>query len=82
MRVFNDRGSLTLTVAVSTDVQPGLVAMPFGWWHGNGADERGVNALTNPAVHDGIGSAAFHENLVEIELVPPGPRGNQNEQFS
>ena len=82
VRVFNDRGSLTLTAAVSTDVQPGLVAMPFGWWHGNGADERGVNALTNPAVHDGIGSAAFHENLVEIELVPPGPRGNQNEQFS
>jgi anaerobic selenocysteine-containing dehydrogenase len=82
VRIFNDRGSLTLTAAVSTDVQPGLVAMPFGWWHGNGEDERGVNALTNPAVRDGIGSAAFHENLVEIVLGPPGPRRNQNEQFA
>jgi anaerobic selenocysteine-containing dehydrogenase len=78
VRVFNDRGSLTLKATISTDVQPGLMAMPFGWWHRNGADKRGVNALTNPVVRDGIGSAAFHDNLVEIERVPPESRGNQN----
>lgn len=66
--VCNDRGSLTLTATVSTDTQPGLVAMPFGWWHRRGTDQRGVNALTNPAVQDGIGSAAFHENLVQVAL--------------
>jgi anaerobic selenocysteine-containing dehydrogenase len=69
VRVFNDRGSLTLTATISTDVQPGLVAMPFGWWHRNGADTRGVNALTNPAVRDEVGSAAFHENLVQVVRV-------------
>ena len=75
VRVFNDRGSLTLKAVASTDVQPGLVAMPFGWWHRNGADKRGVNALTNPVVQDGIGSAAFHDNLVEVERVPPDVPG-------
>ena len=82
VRIFNDRGSLTLTATISTDVQPGLVAVPFGWWHRNGADNRGVNALTNPAVRDQIGSAAFHDNLVEVERIPPDPRGNQNETNS
>lgn len=79
VRIFNDRGSLTLDAAISADVQAGLVAMPFGWWHRNGEDKRGVNALTNPNVRDEIGSAAFHENLVEVERVPPDTRGNQNE---
>ncbi len=82
IRIFNDRGSLTLAAVISTDVQPGLVAMPFGWWHRNGADKRGVNALTNPEVQDGIGSAAFHENLVEVERIPPDSRGNPNERNS
>jgi anaerobic selenocysteine-containing dehydrogenase len=79
VRIFNDRGSLTLESAISTDVQPGLVAMPFGWWHRNGADKRGVNALTNPVVQDGIGSAAFHDNLVEIERIPPDAPGEPDD---
>lgn len=79
VRIFNSRGSLTISAVISTDVQPGLVAMPFGWWHRNGGDKRGVNALTNPVVRDGIGSAAFHDNLVEVERVPPDRRGHQHE---
>jgi anaerobic selenocysteine-containing dehydrogenase len=70
VRVFNDRGALTLAVTISEDVQPGLVAMPFGWWHRYSPDSRAVNALTNASVAaDGMGSAAFHENLVEVAAV-------------
>lgn len=79
VEVFNDRGSLTLRALVSDEVQPGLTAMPFGWWHRNDStsdrtDKRGVNALTSPIVGTGdaatspgrSGSAAFHENLVQV----------------
>ena len=68
--VENDRGRLTLTARVSSDLQPGLVTMPFGWWHRSSPQERGVNALTNGVVPaDGVGSAYFHETLVEVMLV-------------
>ncbi|MFV0525310.1 MAG: molybdopterin-dependent oxidoreductase [Acidimicrobiales bacterium] len=70
VRVHNDRGSLTITAHVGTDGQPGLVTMPFGWWHRSSPEGRAVNALTNPAVaDDDQGSAFFHETLVEVEPV-------------
>jgi anaerobic selenocysteine-containing dehydrogenase len=69
VEVSNDRGSLTLAASISDAVQPGVVAVPFGWWHGSSPQRRGVNALTNPAHdRDGTGSAYFHENLVEVAL--------------
>lgn len=71
--VTNDRGTLTVTATISDDVQPGLVALPFGWWHRHSADDRGVNALTNPTTApDDLGSAAFHETLVEVTAANPG----------
>ena len=72
VRVFNHRGALFVTAAVSDRLQPGLVTMPFGWWAGS-ADGRTVNVLTNAAVggHDSdVGSAAFHDTLVEVEPAP------------
>lgn len=70
VRVYNDRGELTLTAKISDAVQPGLVSIPFGWWHRATPEGRAVNALTNPALPaDDIGSAFFHENLVEVERV-------------
>ena len=66
VRVFNDRGSLTVAAAVSEVVQPGMVSMPFGWWHRSTPEGRGVNALTNPSTPDGQGSAAFNETLVQV----------------
>lgn len=70
VRVANDRGTLTVTATLSDEVQPGLVALPFGWWHRHSVDDRGVNALTNPMVSaDDVGSAAFHETLVEVARV-------------
>jgi anaerobic selenocysteine-containing dehydrogenase len=68
--VFNDRGSLTLTSAISSDVQPGVTAIPFGWWNRHTPNQRGVNVLTNPTTPaDDIGSAAFHDTLVEVQLI-------------
>ncbi|MCP5035850.1 MAG: molybdopterin-dependent oxidoreductase [Actinomycetia bacterium] len=68
--VHNARGSLTLAATISDVVQPGVVATPFGWWHRHTPDRRGVNVLTNPATPgDGIGSAAFHDTLVQVERV-------------
>jgi anaerobic selenocysteine-containing dehydrogenase len=65
--VFNDRGRLTLTAGVTDEVLPGVVAVPFGWHHRHTPQGRAVNALTNPALpEDDLGSAAFHDTLVEI----------------
>jgi anaerobic selenocysteine-containing dehydrogenase len=70
VRVHNGRGSLTLPATVSEALQPGVVAVPFGWWHHHSPDRRGVNVLTNPTVTgDGIGSAAFHDTLVQVDRV-------------
>ena len=67
VEVFNDRGSLTLAAALSGDLQPGVVSIPFGWWHRHAPEQRGVNVLTNPTVPaDDLGSAAFHDTLVEV----------------
>jgi len=70
VRVHNDRGELTLTAEVTDDLQPGLVAIPFGWWHRSTPEGRAVNALTNPRVGaNDRGSAHFHETLVEVSAV-------------
>jgi anaerobic selenocysteine-containing dehydrogenase len=70
--VFNDRGQLSVRVEISTDVLPGVVAMPFGWHHRHTPQGRAVNALTNPRTpDDDHGSAAFHETLVEVARSPP-----------
>ena len=61
--VFNDRGSLSLTCTISEDVQPGLIAIPFGWWNTKVGGGRGVNVLTNPELPaDAIGFIAFPDN--------------------
>ena len=78
--VRNDRGSLTLAAALTTDMQPGMVAIPFGWWNNTTPESRSVNALTNADVSaDDQGSAAFHDTFVEVSaqrmLSPPAPRG-------
>lgn len=67
VRVHNDRGSLTLAVEVTDDLQPGLVAIPFGWWNRSTPEGRAVNALTNPRVgDDDRGSAYFHDTFVQV----------------
>ena len=36
-------------------------------WEVTGRDGRGVNAPTNPGLGRRLGSAAFHDTLVEVE---------------
>ena len=67
VRVFNDRGSVEMRAAVVDRVQPGLVTMPFGWWANATSVGRGANALTNPSLGRQIGSASFHDTLVQVE---------------
>lgn len=68
--VSNERGELTLTAQISDQLQVGLVAMPFGWWHRSTPEGRAVNALTNPAVRpDDRGSAFFHDTYVEVTCI-------------
>jgi anaerobic selenocysteine-containing dehydrogenase len=67
----NDRGAITLAAEVTDDLQPGLVAIPFGWWNRSTPEGRAVNALTNPCVpDDDRGSAFFHDTLVQVTPVP------------
>jgi anaerobic selenocysteine-containing dehydrogenase len=75
VRVHNDRGALTLVAEVSDDLQPGLAAMPFGWWNRSSPEGRAVNALTNPCVAgDDHGSAFFHDTLVEVTRIGEGAK--------
>ena len=68
VRVSNDQGELTLGVQISDQMQPGLVAIPFGWWNSSTPQRRSVNLLTNAAVReDDRGSAYFHDTYVEVE---------------
>ncbi len=68
VRVRNDRGSLTLRAELLDDLQPGLVAIPFGWWGRSTPEGRAVNALTNASLPaDDRGSAYFPDTLVEVE---------------
>ena len=72
VRVTSERGRLTLTAALSDDLQAGLAAIPFGWWNGHTPEGRSVNVLTNPTPPaDGPGSAAFHDTWVEVERLAP-----------
>ncbi len=74
VRVHNERGAITLTATVSSRLQPGLVSIPFGWWHQAVPEGRSVNVLTNPAVpDDDTGSAAFHDTWVEVTPLAPSP---------
>jgi len=72
-RIFNDRGELTMRVRVSERVQPGLVAIPFGWDAGSLPGQRSANALTNATIGDAGGGSAFHDNLVQIEPASTTP---------
>jgi anaerobic selenocysteine-containing dehydrogenase len=66
--VFNDRGRLTCKAKVTTDVMPGLVAIPSGYWRSGGPSKTSVNVLAS-AEHGNIGrSPTFSDVAVEVTL--------------
>jgi molybdopterin guanine dinucleotide-containing S/N-oxide reductase-like protein len=72
VRVFNQRGALTLRARVDGAVQPGVVAAKLNWAKltpGGG----NINTLTSEKLTDMGNSATFYSVLVEVELAKPTP---------
>jgi anaerobic selenocysteine-containing dehydrogenase len=67
VRVWNDRGELTLPAMLSDRLRPGVVAVPFGWWSEDGAPAT-ANTLTSAADTDWGGGVAFFDTVVEVAL--------------
>jgi anaerobic selenocysteine-containing dehydrogenase len=66
VRLWNDRGAVTVPVRISDRVRPGVVSAPFGWWGQHDPDGGLVNSLTNDELSDWGGGVAFHDTLVQI----------------
>lgn len=65
--VANERGALTLPLVIADDVQPGVVAVPFGWGNTTLPEGRSVNVLTSPETDpDDQGSAYFSDTWVTV----------------
>lgn len=69
-RVFNDRAELRLEVRLSDRLRPGLASVPWGFW-ADAYDNDGllVNDLTNDALTDWGGGAAYGDTLVEVATI-------------
>ena len=66
VRVFNDRGSITLTARVNGSVPKGVVASRLNWAKLS-PDRRNVNVLTSDRLTDMGGGPTFYSCLVQVE---------------
>lgn len=69
-RVWNDRASVQLPVRITERLQPGVTAIPFGWWRHQHSDGRTANSLTNDTLTERGGGVAYSDTLVQIEPAP------------
>jgi anaerobic selenocysteine-containing dehydrogenase len=69
VRVFNDRGSCTLTASVDGRVRSGVVCAPAVRWGKRSPGHRSVNAVTSERLTDYGGGATFYSCLVEVERI-------------
>jgi anaerobic selenocysteine-containing dehydrogenase len=67
VRVFNDRGSMTLRARVNGKPRRGVVVAPSVWWKKHAPDGRNANDLTSQRIADLGGAATFYDCLVEVE---------------
>jgi anaerobic selenocysteine-containing dehydrogenase len=65
VRIFNDRGSLTLRALVNGSVPAGVVAARLDWAKLH-PDGQNVNALTSERLTDLGRAATFYSTLVEV----------------
>jgi anaerobic selenocysteine-containing dehydrogenase len=70
VRVFNDRGSLTLEARISSSMLQGLVRAPSVRWLKRSPDRRNINQLTSDRLADMGGGPTFYSCLVEVERCP------------
>lgn len=66
VRVFNDRGELSLPVRLDHGIRPGCVVLHNGWWLQDGG---AVNVLSKARETDMGYGAAFHENMVDVRPI-------------
>ena len=70
VRVFNDRGSVTLPARVGDKVRPGVVSMPSGWWASKTPSGSSANALTPDGISDLGARGRLPQALVQVERAP------------
>lgn len=68
VKVFNDKGEVTIKVQISEKVRPGVVSIPQGFWVSLVAGGSTANALTDDRLTDMGGGAALQETRVEVQL--------------
>ena len=66
VRIFNERGSLSLKARVTGDARPGVVVAQSIWWRKLAPDGNNANVLTSQALTDLGGGATFYDCLVEV----------------
>lgn len=69
VRVFNSQGSLSVDLAISDDLRPGVAAMAKGIWLRNHPDGFGVNLLIPATADDLASGACFNDTFVEVAAV-------------
>jgi anaerobic selenocysteine-containing dehydrogenase len=65
VRVFNERGEVTLTALVTDEMQPGVVTLWHGWWASR-IGGASANALTSDALADLGGGSRLHDVWVDV----------------
>ncbi len=65
VRVFNDRGEISLTARVNGATRPGVVAGRLDWAKLSG-QQRNINVLTSDRLNDLGGGATFYSAMVEV----------------
>jgi anaerobic selenocysteine-containing dehydrogenase len=68
VRIFNDRGSFEAIAKVSSDVMPGVVVAPLGYWRSLSRTAATVNALSPSAFADLGRAPTFSDTLVEVAI--------------
>ena len=66
IKVFNDRGEITLKTKIDFSLRPGNIVVINGYWHQEGACP---NSLSKGRETDMGFGTAFHDNLVNFEKV-------------
>ncbi|MEA2107671.1 MAG: molybdopterin-dependent oxidoreductase [Bacteroidota bacterium] len=68
IRVFNERGELTIKVKTDASLRPGNIVIVNGYWHQEGACP---NMLSKGRETDMGHGTAFHDNRVDFEKANP-----------
>ena len=66
VRIFNDRGELFLPARIDNGLKAGCVCVTNGWWISEGGT---VNFCSLGRETDLGHGAAFHDNLVDVEVI-------------